>query len=192
MRIFGDFGGEKLEVYAVRGGVGKANAAAVCALLCQECDIIINFGLCGGLSVLHRGDVVICKDYVEHDMDFSALGRMPTERCEGEYYITPDRYVNALKRACPEGIVGKAATGDSFVGDNETVDFLTKIGAVCCDMESAAAAQACQICGVPFASFKLVSDNADDDAKQSYREMYAMAPDRPAKIFRALLSELNK
>lgn len=181
------------EIYAVRGGIGKANAAAVCALLIKEgCDLLVNFGLCGGLSNAKYGDIIICKDYVEHDMDLSALGRKPTQKSEGEYYVTPQVYIDILKDVYPQAKTGKIATGDSFVSDNKAAKFLEDLGATACDMEAAAAAQACQICGVPFVSFKLVSDNADDNANQSYQKTCESVLDLPVHIFRKFLDKLNK
>ena len=193
LKICGNMGGEELEIYAVRGGIGKVNAAAVCALLVKEgCDIIVNFGLCGGLSGARDGDIIICKDYVEHDMDLSPLGKKPTQLSEGEYYVTPQPYIDILKQICPQAKVGKIATGDSFVSDNKTAAFLENIGAIAVDMEATACAQVCQLCDVPFVSFKQVSDNADDSAGQDYRDMCETVLDQPAHIFREFLSHLNK
>ncbi len=193
LKICGNIGGEELEIYAVRGGIGKVNAAAVCALLAKEgCDIIVNFGLCGGLAGARGGDIIICKDFVEHDMDLSPLGKKPTQLSEGEYYVTPQRYIDILKQICPKAKIGKIATGDSFVSDNQTAAFLESMGAVAVDMEATACAQTCLLCGVPFVSFKLVSDNADDNAGQSYTDMCATVLDRPVYIFRDFLQNLNK
>lgn len=46
------------DIYAMHCGVGKVNAAAAAAHLADEgCEIMLNYGLSGGISRVRRGDI---------------------------------------------------------------------------------------------------------------------------------------
>eukprot|EP00122_Pirum_gemmata_P021143 Pgem_evm1s19721 len=66
----------------------------------------------------------------------------------------------------PKVVIGKIATGDSFVSSVEQTQNLLKgqPNAIACDMESAAIAQICEDYNVPFCIVRTISDNADHQA----------------------------
>ena len=65
-----------------------------------------------------------------------------------------------------------------IIEPNEKKDFIIKnFGGGCCDMDSAAVASVCYKCEVPFVSFRKLSDDADDTAKDTYRKINKLKED---------------
>ena len=58
-----------------------------------------------------------------------------------------------------------------FVSSKEKKDYIiNKFGGGCCDMESAAVASVCYKMEMPFISIRKLSDDADEQAADTYRE----------------------
>lgn len=162
------------EVSAVLCGIGKVNAAAAAAHLVDTgCEIILNYGLSGGISGVARGDICVCNRFLEHDFDLTGIGYRPCEKPGQAYvYKADERLTELILSRIPGAAVGTAATGDCFVSDASLREFLkNEFGAACCDMETAAIAYVCEYAGVPFACVRRISDDAGADAAVSYREM---------------------
>lgn len=166
------------EVIAVHCGIGKVNAA-VCAAHFKDmgCDVILNYGLSGGISGVKRGDVVLCSKFVEHDFDLTGLGYKPCEKPGQEYVYTSDEKLNnlfiekILKANC-----GTAVSGDRFICDEATrVYFKENFDAMSCDMETAAIAYVCHYGEIPFLALRKISDDAGDDSASAYRQMNDLA-----------------
>ena len=89
--------------------------------------------------------------------------------------------------------MGRIATGDSFVCEETTSEFLKRdLLATACDMEAAAAAYVANEMDKPFVSFKEISDGADDDATADYREINDSNKTSLGEIFKDFLFELIK
>ena len=159
-------------------GVGKV-FAALCAqtmILRFAPQCIINTGVAGSLSTaLSIGDLVIADGAVQQDMDTSAVGDpvgllsginrivLPTDRALTERLKAAAAAVGAVAHG---GIV---ATGDRFVADAaEKRRIVDTFGAVACEMEGGAVAQACFVNGVPFALVRAISDDASGKAQVDY------------------------
>ena len=151
------------DIYAMHCGVGKVNAAAAAAHLADEgCEIMLNYGLSGGISRVRRGDICVCTRFLEHDFDLTGIG----------YRLCDEQLNGMVLSLLPGAVTGTAVTGDCFVNDVELREKLkTEFDAVCCDMETAAVAYVCSFAGIPFASVRRISDDAGADALTSYREM---------------------
>lgn len=162
------------QVSAMLCGIGKVNAAAAAAHLVDSgCEIILNYGLSGGISGISRGALCLCTEFFEHDFDLTTIGYKPCEKPGQSYIFKSDKRLNGvIKALLPDIKEGVAATGDRFVC-NEGLRKLLRdsFGAMCCDMETAAIAYVCEYAGVPFAAVRKVSDDAGEDAAESYREM---------------------
>ena len=164
----------KADVAAVLCGVGKVNAAAVTAALLKDgCDIILNYGLSGGISGVRRGETVIANRFLEHDFDLTLLGYKPCEKPDQKYIYDADgRLTAAFARAIPEIKAGTAVCGDRFICNEADRNFLRDtFAAVSCDMETGAIAAVCYMASVPFLALRRISDDAGSDAENSYREM---------------------
>lgn len=172
---------ENTEFIAVLCGIGKVNAAAATAAVCTgiKPDAVLNFGLSGAISGVHKNDVVIGTKFLEHDFDLTPLGREIGTKPQAVSHFTPDSdLVRSLKAAAGFAKECVFVSGDCFVCDSDKKKFLTdKFNAGCCDMESAAVASVCYSANIPFASFRLLSDDADENAAESYRTENEKEPD---------------
>ncbi len=174
------------EILAVLCGVGKVNAAAVtAALLADGCDIILNYGLSGGISGVRRGETVIADRFMEHDFDLTPLGYKPCEKPDQKYIYNADRrLVSAFRRAIPEIKSGTAVCGDRFIcSEKDRIFFKENFDAMSCDMETAAIASVCDMRDVPFVSLRRISDDAGDEADSAYRDMNATGNAALSELF---------
>ncbi len=168
-------GDRKLKVTGVKCGIGKVNAASATSFLISDmkADFILNAGLSGAVSGLKREDMVAAETYVECDFDLTAIGYGLGVKPDGQEYIlkADERLLSYALES--KGIIRtKAGTGDIFLTDSARKKLYSDtfgIGAF--DMETAAIASVCDKCGVPMASVRKISDDADDCSVQDYREM---------------------
>lgn len=137
-------------------GVGKVNAAAgTCAVLEKGADVVLNFGVAGGLdSRTQLTEVYLIEKAVQYDFDITQLegGEIGTLDGEAENFLplyTPDA-LDYPRRAL--------GTGDRFNDSPADHDLLIRLGAHIRDMEGAAIAQVCKYAGVPLVSVKAISD----------------------------------
>jgi len=63
-------------IIACAGGVSKVNAAMAAEILCLKygVDMIVNAGVAGCLTEIPTGSLVVAEDFVQHDVDTSAIG----------------------------------------------------------------------------------------------------------------------
>ena len=93
------------EVTIVRSGIGKVNAGCCTQILADlfSVDCVINTGIAGSLdAAIDIGDIVLCTDAVQHDMDAVAFGydlgvipRMPVS-----YFPADENLRAAAKSIC--------------------------------------------------------------------------------------------
>ncbi len=162
------------DIYVSNCGTGKVNATALTSHLIDiGCEVILNYGLSGGIADAVIGQFSIPTKYFEHDFDLTCLGYKPCEKPLQNYiYETDDFLLLKLKEVFPDAICGPAACGDRFISDKSYADYLkVTFGAVTCDMETAAIASVCDMAKIPFASLRRVSDGADESVKLTYRNM---------------------
>lgn len=140
-------------------GVGKVNAAAGTqyAIDCLDADKIINIGVAGGLnSGTEVGKIYAISEVVQYDFDLvvingTAMGTL------NEY---DEPYIKAATVSSPYPLK-KLGTGDRLNDDKADFTLLTKVlEADIRDMEGGAIAHVCKHAGVPFYSFKAISDVA--------------------------------
>lgn len=167
--------GEKtVLVHAVLCGVGMVNAAAAATYLTLTgCDIILNSGLSGGISGIKRGELTVGTEYIEHDFDLTPLGYpMCKKPLQNYIYKADNALLDVLTDIYPEMKRGVIVSGDCFISSDEKKSFLKNtFNAMSCDMESAAVAYVCEQADIPFAAVRRISDDAGDDANDSYTAM---------------------
>lgn len=162
------------EVISILCGIGKVNAACAATHLAETgCDIILNYGLSGGISKISRGELCACDSFLEHDFDLTGIGYKPCEKPSQKYiYNSDSRLIEKFAKLNIDFKSGTAVTGDSFVCDENTRNYLKEeFSAMTCDMETAAIAYVCDASNIPYFSLRRVSDDAGDDAGDSYRQM---------------------
>ncbi len=164
---------DKTQVHSVLCGVGMVNAAAAATYLVGlGCEAIFNFGLSGGISNIARGEFMVATSFIEHDFDLTPLGYEPCQKPLQEYvYNADEKMINLATELYPFLKSGVAVSGDSFIcDDNKRNFFKDRFNAMSCDMESAAIAYVCSIAKTPFLSLRKISDDAGNEANESYKE----------------------
>lgn len=169
---------EGRDVVLARSGVGKV-FAAICAqtmILKYGVKAIINSGVAGTLTgELHIGDVAISTACVQHDMDTSPVGD-PVGLLSGINVVelpADTTLVGELDKVCANAGVnhrlGVIATGDQFVATHERRDWIRdQFKAIAVEMEAGSIAHVCYVNKVPFASIRVISDEASGDVHIDY------------------------
>lgn len=190
-------------VTVVRSGIGKVNAGCCTQILADlfHVDAVINTGIAGSLDAsIDIGDIVLCTDAMQHDVDATAFGyplgtipRMPVAA------FPADASLRALaKELCekvnPEIHVheGRVVTGDQFVADKAKKDFiLENFQGMCTEMEGAAIAQAAFNNSLPFLIIRAISDKADNSAQMDYPTFERQAIAHTVKLMLALAEHME-
>lgn len=139
-------------------GVGKVNATyhLMKALRDGHYDIVVNLGTAGS-TTFNRGEVVCCSQFIQRDMEVSALG---FKKFETPFENTPVVLNGGITlESYPIGICG---SGDQF----ETQHINTEYNVI--DMEAFALAKVCQLENIDFLCLKYISDGADGNAVEDW------------------------
>lgn len=170
---------EKDAVIAV-SGVGKVFAAMCTQAMIMKYnpELIINIGVAGALKPeANQGEIAICANVLQHDVDTTALGdlRGQISGLKKINFKCVQSSIQPLRDICKAmGIKehrGPVASGDQFIGDKKKKDDIYNwFGAVVCDMEAGAIGQVCYVNNVPLMSVKAISDKADGKAPESFAE----------------------
>ena len=176
-------------------GVGKVNAACATQLAYDRyrAEAVINIGVAGGLnSSLKIGEIYSIEYACQYDFDLAQLNGTPLgtlNEFEGRWMILSVAGDFPLK---------KLATGDRFNDDRRDFLLLTEdFGADIRDMEGGAIAQACVHAGIPFYSFKAISDVAGSGSTtEQYIKNTALCADNLKRsicgIYADVRADLNK
>lgn len=169
---------------AYLGGVGKVNAAMSAQLFIDHYhpDWIINAGVAGSFKDLPVGTIVLAKDFVQHDVDTTAMGdpiglvstvdkvEFPTD--------SPERLSAILTAQGVPHQVGRVATGEVFMTKGNRANWVAEtFSPMLCEMEGGAIAQVCYRNQVKFTALKSVSDRLcqDNNAEEYFNYGEAMA-----------------
>jgi len=195
-------------VTVVQCGVGKVNAARCTQMLIDlyEPDAIVNTGIAGAIAPeLRVGDVVVAQGLVQHDFDLTAIG-LPKgcmagvqDQTKPTIFACDARLVSALKEAAekiiPEASVteGIIASGDVFVADPSLKKQIRDLfGAKAAEMEGGAMAQTASFSGIPFAVMRVLSDQADGGAPESFETFEIRTARQSAMIAEEFVRILEK
>ena len=183
----------------VQSGIGKVSAARTATemILRDRPDCIINSGCAGGLAPsVAVCDVVLGEQTAYYDV-WCGDGNL-----RGQVQGLPQRFdadptLLAAARALSSGQTlhsGLICTGDQFVSTEEEDKRIREIypDALACDMESAAIAQVCLHFGVPFLSFRIVSDTRSGDTGRfwAYTDFWKRIADDSFTFIRQLVESL--
>ena len=157
-------------VLACAGGVSKVNAAMTAQILCLHfgVDLILNAGVAGCLTDLPTGSLVVASEFVQHDVDTTAVGD-PIGLVSTVNQVTfptwqPERCAEILASLGHPAVTGRVATGDWFaVRGDRSRWILDTFSPLLVEMEGGAIAQVCLRNGVRFAALKSVSDHLFSD-----------------------------
>ena len=207
------------DVVAVLSRIGKVAAATTATVLLERFGVnrIVFTGVAGGLAPqVNVGDVVIAREFIQHDMDASPLFPRHEVPLTGITRFTADAVLShALAVAAPLALQdmcaslpqsewlnldlakaqvhqGLIASGDRFVSQtSESQDLQQALSdALAVEMECAAMAQVCHDYGVPLAAVRIISDRADDAAHVDFQRFIQSIASRysVAVLDRLLLS----
>lgn len=192
--LFGDG-----RVVVEKCGIGKVNAALGTAEMIRKYqpDVIVSSGCAGGNGDdINVRDVVVGAEVSYHDVYCGSTVEY------GQVQGLPARYKadpQLLEKACRvqgEGFSvhpGLIVTGDWFVDSKDKMrDILSHFpDAKAVDMESAAIAQTCFKYGVPFISFRVVSDIPLRDTNASmYHDFWNTVADNSFHVTKTFVESL--
>lgn len=163
-------------------GVGKVNAAMHAQLMIDRYPVtaLIQTGIAGSLcGEAKHLSIVIGSELVYHDMQRWVLEQYFPNRV---LYASDEALVKLAAACAPEDHeIGRIATGDQFVDDKATKDAIrSTYGALCCEMEGAAVAQAATLNGLPFVIIRCISDMADGSAPMTFAQFEHIAAEKAA------------
>lgn len=145
---------DKYKILASVSGIGKMNAAiASASQILMKTNLIVNIGTCGSVGQEFKvGDIVVPGRFYDGDWEYF-----------GPNYQNKD----------PVGVFDKY-TGDKVGVDcysfSKFVEEPVATSPYFVDMEGYAIQAMCSSFNIDFLSVKVVSDNADDDAKIDFQE----------------------
>ena len=162
----------------IHSGIGELAAAAAAELLIDryEVEMVVNFGVVGGLTEeMAQTKTCVVRRVVHYDFDLSGIDPV----LPAQYPGYPDRYLPAdgalVEKAmaiCPELRAVTCASADKFVGNREDKERLHReYGADICEMESAAVLLTCRRNGIPCLLLKAVADGLAGGGKEYYEAL---------------------
>lgn len=187
--------GDRPEINLSLCGIGKVNAAIGATSIIERFhpDAIISTGVAGALDGrLGPLDVIAAERVAYHDV-WCGPGTQ-----QGQVQGFP-RYFEADKELYTKAIAlqtsglqikgGLQISGDRFItaADLPALRSLYP-DALSVDMESGALAQTCYRYGIPFISFRIISDNADEG---SYTDFWSQASEKSFTVLESFLNSLT-
>lgn len=192
----GNLGGNTL--YIMECGIGKVNATVGASEMISRVqpDVVVSTGVAGGLDEkVDVMEVVVASEVVYHDV-WCGMGN-----AYGQVQGLPSRFTcdeRLVRRAVslyPQNSVhvGLICTGDKFITGRDELDGIKASfpEGLAVDMESGAIAQVCHLYGVPFISFRIISDTPGIDTHwRQYENFWETMADKSFGVIRAFLESL--
>jgi adenosylhomocysteine nucleosidase len=187
------------EVVLAQCGIGKVNAAAgaVELILRHRPDCVISTGVAGGIDTcLKVMDVVVSSQIVYHDVwcgEGNVYGQVQglPARFEGDRALLECAMHLDTDTAIHAGLI---CSGDKFITDRSELDAIKKDfpEGLAVDMESGALAQVCHLYGVPFISFRIISDTPGaENHWQQYTNFWGTIADKSFGVTRTFLESIK-
>lgn len=184
---------DNYQLYIIHSRAGEIAAAAATQLLICEfnVDVIVNFGVVGGLTDgISNTRVCVVKSVVHYGFDISEV-----EDCEpGRYLYYPSVYIpvdekllKLAKEKVPSLKEVVCASGDKFIGSEQKKRELSKqFHADICEMEAAGIVLTCNRNNVPCLLIKMVSDGVSGGVNE-FRTKFEQASDECIEILDLIL-----
>ena len=186
-------------ILACAGGVSKVNAAMAAELLCLKygVDLILNAGVAGCLTDLPTGTLVVASEFVQHDVDTTAvgdpIGLVSTVNQVAFPTWQPERCAEILTSLGHPAVTGRVATGDWFAVKGERAAFIRDtFSPLLTEMEGGAIAQVCLRNNVRFAAVKSVSDHLFSDNQVEEYFDFGQALENLGRVVLPLAQALQK
>jgi len=200
------------DVVLMKCGIGKVNAAMGSTVLIDEFQpsCVISTGCAGGIDArLHIRDIVVSAELSYHDVDCGVglgctLGQVQglPARFSGDSKLVAAAVALAgeseksnAEVSSPSIHAGLILTGDQFITSPEALAVIKSNfpEGLAVDMESAAIAQVCYLQGVPFVSFRVISDTPGAEGhQQQYDGFWEQLADRSFSVTRDFLLRITE
>lgn len=189
------------DVILMQCGIGKVNAALRTYALIETYhpDLVVNSGVAGGLDEsMGIGSVLVADGVAYHDVwcgpgtEYGAADGFSQILLPAADALGLMRGMNAEKNHGWH--FGLICSGDKFISTPEEVKEIKSHfpQGLACDMESAAIAQTCEMCGVPFMVVRVLSDRPGGGENISeYQNFWNDAPRLTFKAVAALVENLQ-
>lgn len=191
------------ELVLTQSGIGKVNAA-LCALVLIEQfapQCVLNTGVAGGIDrSLRVTDVVAGARVAYHDVwcgmgnEYGQVQGLPAFFEGSAFLLRHALSLNKNPEMESRVLGGLICTGDQFIEDRAQLDKIKQHfpQGLAVDMESAAMAQTCYLFGVPFLSFRVISDTpgAHEDNFSQYCEFWGTLAKRSYQTIWMFLSTM--
>lgn len=179
-------------------GIGKVNAATGVTnmIINFKPDRVVSTGVAGGIDAcLKIMDVVVSKQTCYHDV--SCGDDVDPGQVQGlPRFFESDKVMAETATMLPSDIrivPGLICTGDQFITNREQLNGIkaTYPEGLAVDMESAAIAQVCHLYGIPFVSFRIISDTPGAEAHfEEYLNFWQTMADKSFSVTRLFLNSL--
>ena len=208
-RVFWQGSLSERPVVLALSGMGKVAAATTATVLIERfaCTRVLFTGVAGGLGQHVRvGDVVVARQYLQHDMDASPLcprwelpgyGRADVAcdpalsvlllQAAQDFLVVTSPENQPDSAAAAQAHHGLVVSGDRFIATAQASNTLRRElqeaghTVLAVEMEGAAVAQVCADYQVPFAAIRTISDRADDDAHVDFTRFIETVASRYAE-----------
>lgn len=188
------------EVLLVESGIGKTNAAIAATEVLRGWapDALLSTGVAGGIAPgLAVMDVVVATETFYHDVWCGEPNQPGQVQGLPPRFASDKKLLSAARAVAADGGAfrfGPIATGDCFITSRVEQNALhtTFPDALAVDMESAALAHVCLRFGVPFLSFRILSDTpgATENHAAQYKDFWATLADKSFQATSKLLQRL--
>lgn len=185
-------------LYIMECGIGKVNAAVGTTELIMNIrpDAIISTGVAGGIdATIGVMDVVYGTQVVYHDVWCGTGNAYGQIQGLPPVFNGHERLAKAAATIHCESNIhgGLICSGDKFItnrAEMETIKTQFPKG-LAVDMESGAIAQVCYLYGIPFISFRIISDTPFADGHWAqYKGFWDTLADRSFGVIRTFLNSL--
>ena len=175
-------------------GIGKVNAAIGATSIIERDlpDAIISTGVAGAIDpCLKPMDVIVARQVAYHDV-WCGPGCDPGVVQGLPKYFDADKemYDKAMGLSVPGLNIkgGLQISGDRFIVADDIPSLRALYpDALSVDMESGALSQTCYRYGMPFISFRIISDSADEG---SYSDFWTKAPENSFRVLKSFIDSL--
>lgn len=198
--LVGSVGGN--EIILRQCGIGKVNAAIGAAELIRSFspDTMVSTGVAGGIDTcLSVMDIVVSSSIVYHDVwcgmgcEYGQIQGMPARFDVPEGLWQCALSLNGSLGSTTRIHAGLICTGDKFITDRSELNAIKANfpAGLAVDMETAAIAQACHIYGVPFVSFRIISDTPGvDNHIEQYENFWGEMAGRSFGVIKSFLMKI--
>lgn len=192
---------KNLELLGIISKIGKSATASATTHLINKHnpDFLINMGSCGGLNKAKVASIILSNTAGYCDVDVQAfgykLGQLPQQP---EFFESPNNKIDfkellAFVNKNHSVLNGFVITADSFIASKEKVEEIKKIyqNTLAVEMEGASFAQTCNTYNKEFMLVKKVSDMADSDAGESFKDEINKMSENTADIIKEILDFIS-